>query len=110
MVIGVLKERAPETRVSLVPEVVAALVKMNVTVWVESGAGNNAFHNDKAYTDAGAHIKDSASIQSGADLVLSMNAENLSDSLKAGANVLGVYQPLFNASLMQRWAEKGYTV
>ena len=110
MVIGVLKERAPETRVSLVPEVVAALVMMNVTVWVESGAGNNAFHNDKAYTDAGAHIKDSASIQSGADLVLSMNAENLSDSLKAGANVLGVYQPLFNASLMQRWAEKGYTV
>ena len=35
MVIGVLKEQAPETRVSLVPEVVAALVKMNVSVYVE---------------------------------------------------------------------------
>jgi alanine dehydrogenase len=34
MIIGVLKEQAPETRVSLVPEVVAALVKMKAEVWI----------------------------------------------------------------------------
>jgi NAD(P) transhydrogenase subunit alpha len=43
MIIGVLKEQAPETRVSLVPEVVAALVKMNVTVWVEAGRRRKCF-------------------------------------------------------------------
>ncbi|MCC6186742.1 MAG: NAD(P)(+) transhydrogenase (Re/Si-specific) subunit alpha, partial [Chitinophagaceae bacterium] len=43
MIIGVLKEQLPETRVSLVPEVVQALVKMKVTIWVESDAGASAF-------------------------------------------------------------------
>jgi NAD(P) transhydrogenase subunit alpha len=109
MIVGVLKERAPETRVSLVPEVVAALVKMNVAVWVETGAGANAFYSDKAYTEAGAQIKDAAAINAEADLVLAINADNISDGMKTGAKILGVYQPLFNVSLMQRWADKGYT-
>ena len=109
MVIGVLKEQAPETRVSIVPEVVAALVKMNVTVWVEQGAGDTAFHNDKAYTDAGAVIKDRTPIAGDADLILTIHADNVPE-LKSGKVLLGVYQPLFNAQLMQTWAEKGYSV
>ena len=109
MIIGVLKEQAPETRVSLVPEVVAALVKMNVTVWVESNAGAAAFHNDKTYTDAGALIKDAASIKSEANIILSIQTENIAGA-KSEAVVMGVFQPLFNFSLMQQWAEKGYTV
>jgi NAD(P) transhydrogenase subunit alpha len=44
MIVGVLKEQAPETRVSLVPEVVSVLTKMNVTVWIEAGAGASAFY------------------------------------------------------------------
>ncbi|MBL7719513.1 MAG: Re/Si-specific NAD(P)(+) transhydrogenase subunit alpha [Flavipsychrobacter sp.] len=108
MIVGVLKEQAPETRVSLVPEVVAALVKMNVTVWVEPGAGERAFYNDKSYTDAGAQIKDAAAIQSEADLVLAINAGNIT-GLKPGGSMLGVYQPLFNGPIMQQWAQKGYT-
>ncbi len=109
MIIGVLKEQAPETRVSLVPEVVAALVKMNVTVWVEQGAGANAFYNDKSYTDAGAEIKQAQDINSSADMVLSMQAANAGNA-KAGAVLVGIYQPLFNPGLMQKWADKGYTV
>lgn len=103
-----MKEQAPETRVSLVPEVVAALVKMNVTVWVEPGAGDRAFYNDKSYTEAGAQIKDAAAIQSEADLVLAINAGNIT-GLKPGGSMLGVYQPLFNGPIMQQWAQKGYT-
>jgi len=110
MIIGVLKEDAPETRVSLVPEVVAALVKMNVTVWVESDAGINAFYDDKSYTDAGALIKDEASICHEADMILSMQASNIPPNVRSGATMLGVYQPLFYAAAMQHWAEKGYTV
>ncbi|OSZ81975.1 NAD(P) transhydrogenase subunit alpha [Chitinophagaceae bacterium IBVUCB1] len=110
MIIGVLKEQAPETRVSLVPEVVAALVKMNVQVYVEAGAGDTAFHNDKSYTDAGAVIKDRAAISNEADLVLAIHTHNLPDNLKSGAVAMGVYQPLFNASLMQQWASKGISV
>ncbi|MBL7683520.1 MAG: NAD(P) transhydrogenase subunit alpha [Flavipsychrobacter sp.] len=110
MVIGVLKEQAPETRVSLVPEVVAALVKMNVTIYVESGAGDTAFHNDKSYTDAGAQIKDKATIVNEANLILTIHADNLPENVKQSTAVMGVYQPLFNAQLMQQWAVKGYSV
>ena len=109
MIIGVLKEQSPETRVSLVPEVVAALVKMNVTVWIERGAGDTAFFNDQAYTAVGAAIKDSAEISSTADMVLSLQPANIKNA-KAGAVLMGIFQPLFNPGLMQQWADKGYTV
>jgi H+-translocating NAD(P) transhydrogenase subunit alpha len=109
MIIGVLKEQTPETRVSLVPEVVAALVKMNVKVWVEHNAGVSAFYSDKSYTDVGAEIKDVQEIYTTADMVLSMQAANAANA-KSGAVLLGIYQPLFNPGLMQEWAEKGYTV
>ncbi|MBN8669300.1 MAG: Re/Si-specific NAD(P)(+) transhydrogenase subunit alpha [Chitinophagales bacterium] len=110
MVIGVLKEQAPETRVSLVPEVVAALVKMNVSVYVEPGAGDTAFHSDKSYTDAGAVIKDRNTIVSEANLILAIHTGNMPDGVKQGTVVMGVFQPLFNTKQMQQWAGKGYTV
>ncbi len=109
MIIGVLKEQAPETRVSLVPEVVAAFVKMNVSVWVESGAGTLAFYGDEQYTAVGAEIKTAADIRSSADIVLTIQSDNVG-TVKQGAVIMGVFQPLFSPELMQSWAEKGYTV
>ncbi len=109
MIAGVLKEQAPETRVSLVPEVVAALVKMSVVVWIEKGAGSTAFYSDQSYVDAGAVLKSGDEIRSGADMVLTIQPGNLGE-VKSGAVMLGVYQPLFNFSQMQKWAEKGHTI
>ena len=109
MIIGVLKEQAPETRVSLVPEVVAAFVKMNVSVWVESGAGTLAFYSDEQYTTVGAEIKTAADIRSSADIVLTIQSDNVG-VVKQGAVIMGVFQPLFSPELMQSWAGKGYTV
>ena len=43
MVIGVLKEPSFETRVSLLPDAAAALVKKGIKVFVEAGAGEKAF-------------------------------------------------------------------
>jgi NAD(P) transhydrogenase subunit alpha len=109
MTIGVLKEAAPETRVSLVPEVVQALVKMNVAVWVETGAGANAYFPDAAYTAAGAELKDAAAIGT-ADIVLTLNPDNVPAGLRPDGVVLGIYQPLYNGGLMQQWAQRGLTV
>ncbi len=108
MIIGVLKEQAPETRVSLVPEVVAAFVKMNVVVWIEQGAGDTAFYNDESFIAAGAEIKSGQDIRSAADIVLTIQSTNVG-TVKPGAVVMGIYQPLFSPALMQDWAEKGYT-
>ena len=110
MTIAVLKEQADETRVSLVPEIVAAYVKANVAVWVESGAGERAYHSDKIYQDVGAVIKTRQEISEGADLILTIHHENVPDGLKPGSALMGVYQPLFNFAQMEKWAAKGYTV
>ena len=109
MIIGVLKEAAPETRVSLTPEVAAALTKMNVSVWVARGAGETAFYPDADYEAAGAKLMD-ASAMSDADILLTIHPQNVPQSLKANAIVMGVFSPLFNGAQMQQWAERGLTV
>jgi len=110
MIIGVLKEQQPETRVSLTPEIVAQLVKMGVQLYVEDGAGESAFFSNQSYTDAGAVVKTSAEIARDADLVLTIQPENVPQSLKQNAALLGVFQPLFHAERMQQFSDRGLTV
>ncbi len=112
MVIGVLKEPSFETRVSLLPETVAALVKKGITVLVETGAGTKSFANDEAYTSAGAGISPSSQdVVSRSEVLLSIHPpEHINDQLTTPKVLIGVYQPLFNRELMQQYAEKGITV
>ena len=53
MIIGVLKESVPETRVSVLPEHLAILQKWNVDVLVETNAGENAYASSQKYEEAG---------------------------------------------------------
>lgn len=110
MIIGVLKEPDHEARVSLVPETVSALVKMNITIWVESGAGAKAYHDDQAYLTAGAVVKDKEAIINEASVILTIHADNVPRSTKTATVFMGVYQPLYHPELMQTWADQGYTV
>lgn len=72
MRLAVPKEVLPgETRVALVPETVAKLVKAGFQVAVETGAGAAASFPDSMYTDAGAAIaNDLTSLYAGTDLVV----------------------------------------
>jgi NAD(P) transhydrogenase subunit alpha len=112
MIIGVLKEPSPETRVSLLPEHISILKKWNVDVCVENSAGVSAFATDEKYTEAGARLMDRAAVLQTADLVLSINNFLPTDiaALKQGAVILGVYQPLFNTALVKEWAAKGISI
>jgi len=111
MIIGILKEPSPETRVSLLPEHITILKKWNVETYVETNAGVTAFANDEKYIEAGATVKSRNEVLQGSDIVLSINTPGRSgiENLKSKI-VLGVYQPLFNAGLMKELAEKGLTV
>lgn len=61
MRIAVPKETTPrETRVALIPETVARLVKAGQEIVVETGAGEAAGFTDDAYRQAGANIAPSA--------------------------------------------------
>jgi NAD(P) transhydrogenase subunit alpha len=111
MIIGVLKEPSPETRVSLLPEHISILKKWNVEVCVESSAGAQAFANDQQYADAGAKVSSRADVLQSSDLILGINppARSEIDSLRSKI-VLGIYQCLFNGALIKELAEKGVTV
>lgn len=107
MIAGILKEPNGENRVSLLPEQVSALIKKNVQVVVQDGAGLTASAFNDAYVQAGATIVSREEALK-SDLVLSIHPLTDADitHLKAGAAILGVFQPLFNYELMKSWAGK----
>lgn len=112
LTIGVLKEPVYETRVSLVPEVVTALVKNNIRVLVEQDAGVNASFNNDQYVQAGATIENRTEVLTASRIVLSIHPPEADDLLQTspGSIVIGVFQPLFQPVLMEQWARQGLTV
>ena len=111
MTIGVLKETTGENRVSLLPESVATLVKMNVTMLVEAGAGLTAFASDKDYELAGARIETKANVIAGADLLMKIQppAPDEIALMKDGQVIMTVLNPYFNADLVKELAAKNIT-
>jgi NAD(P) transhydrogenase subunit alpha len=112
MIVGILTEPAGENRVSLLPEQAESLIRKKVEVWVQAGAGNNSFSRDEAYQARGAKTASRQEILKTADLILSINLPTDEDvnALKQAAVMLGVYQPLFNFSIVNNWARKGITI
>jgi NAD(P) transhydrogenase subunit alpha len=108
MIIGVLKENLPETRVSLLAESVAVLVKKGMAVWVETGAGETAFCNDADYQQTGALIKSADEILTGANIILSINPPQKAPV--AGTVLIGIYQALFDRSFVDGWLANGISV
>jgi NAD(P) transhydrogenase subunit alpha len=108
MILGILKETNNDKRVSLLPEQAAVLVAKQVSVLVETGAGNAAYASDATYTDKNVTVKDRASVLSTSDLVLSINPLSSAEmaQLKPGAVVLGTFQPLFNSDLVKQAIDK----
>jgi len=111
MTIGILKETAGENRVALLPESVATLVKMNVSLLVETGAGLTAFASDKEYKEAGARIDSKARVIEGADLLIKIQpptAEEI-ELMKEGQVIMAVLNPYFNTDLVKKLAARNIT-
>jgi NAD(P) transhydrogenase subunit alpha len=108
MIVGVLKEAAPETRVSLIADGAAQLIKKNVTVWIESGAGLTAFCSDDEYRAAGAEIKSAEEIAAAADIILSIHPPTI--PIREGVVLIGLYQARFQQERIRDWNQKGAVV
>ncbi|MCC6287924.1 MAG: Re/Si-specific NAD(P)(+) transhydrogenase subunit alpha [Chitinophagaceae bacterium] len=106
MIAGILKEPPGENRVSLLPEQAEALQKKNIQVWVEDGAGINAFADNDAYASKNVKVVSRKELLLQADIILSIH--NLSSEEIAGLKkevlLVGVYQPLYNTTLMKNYA------
>jgi H+-translocating NAD(P) transhydrogenase subunit alpha len=110
MTIGVFKEPIYETRVSLLAEAVAVLVKKGITILVEKSAGEKAFCNNAEYENVGAKITLRDEIIKSADIILSIHPVTAAEALTAGKSVfIGVYSPLVNKEFVKEMAEKGVT-
>ncbi len=111
--IGIPREtEAGETRVSLVPDVASRLLKMQdgIDVVVESGAGEEAYHRDEEYEEAGCTVVDREEVF-GADLVVKVappSDEEL-DFFSEGQALIGLLDPLGRPEAAQTLAEKGVT-
>lgn len=108
MIVGVLKESFPETRVSLIAEGAAQLTKKNITVWIEKGAGESAYCSDDDYASVGAEIKSAEEIAQHADVVLSIHAPSI--SLRKEMVLIGMYQARFQTERIQQWCSQGVVV
>jgi len=108
MIVGVLKEVSPETRVSLLAEGASQLIKKNINVWIESGAGLNAFCSDDDYLAVGAEIKTASEIASAADIILSIHPPTI--EIQRSAVLIGMYQARFEKERIKQWLDKGLIV
>jgi NAD(P) transhydrogenase subunit alpha len=95
MTIGILKEIDGENRVSMLPESVATLVKMNVALLVETSAGLAAYASDAEYELAGARIETKAKVIAGADVLIKIQPPTTEeiDQMKDGQVIMAVLNP-----------------
>ncbi|MGB8169499.1 MAG: Re/Si-specific NAD(P)(+) transhydrogenase subunit alpha [Chthoniobacteraceae bacterium] len=111
MTIAVPKEiRARETRVALVPEHVAKLVKLGARVAVQAGLGVASGHRDDAYAAAGATvIDDRSALLSSADLVLAIRKPTFEETemLREGATLAALLDPFQSPELLRALAVRG---
>src|SRR4030095_9439250 len=115
MTIGVLKEPGFETRVSLIAESIAPLIKKGMQVLVEKDAGIKAWCSNADYEKVGAKIASAADVISQSDVVLRIHPPESSqiNGTNASGNssiFIGVYQPLFNTEIVKEFRSKKSTV
>ncbi|MBX2939000.1 MAG: Re/Si-specific NAD(P)(+) transhydrogenase subunit alpha [Ferruginibacter sp.] len=111
MKVGILKEPAGETRVSLLPEHLATLQKWNLSVYVELGAGNLAFAKDEVYEQAGARVVDRNEVLREADVLLSIHQPPVADMATGKHTIwLGMYFPLWNPEAVAQWSSHTLSV
>jgi proton-translocating NAD(P)+ transhydrogenase subunit alpha len=119
MIVGVPKESYPgERRVALTPKVVPSLLKANLQVVLEAGAGIEAGYPDHQYAEKGAKIlPDRASVFTAADIVLQVLCHGSNDVtgkddlplLRAGQLLVGFLRPLGSVEVIQQIASTGAT-
>lgn len=111
MTIGILKEIIDENRVAMLPESVSTLVKMNVAVLIESGAGASAFASDADYAKAGAKVAKKSEVIAQSDVVIKIQPPTSEETalLKDGQVLLAVLNPYFNTAQVKELAAKNVT-
>ncbi|MCF6159342.1 MAG: Re/Si-specific NAD(P)(+) transhydrogenase subunit alpha [wastewater metagenome] len=107
-----------ETRVALIPKMVAQLKKEDLEILIESDAGKDAFFTNAEYEQAGAKIiTDTESIYAEADSILKIQPPQKNqptgkheiEMMKPGSMYIGFLDPFRNPDSVQQMNEKKIT-
>jgi NAD(P) transhydrogenase subunit alpha len=111
MIIGILKESAPETRVAMLEDGVADLIKLKASVIIEQGAGVTSHVKDENYVAVGATIASRSEVLSKADMIISIApmTDSELDALPANKVVICMMSPMGNKSLVERVVARSLT-
>lgn len=111
MVLGILKETSDERRVAMLPESVATLIKMNVSVIVEKDAGASAFASNADYEAVGAKLDTKENVIRQSDVLVKINPPTDEEKklMNEGKVFLAVLNPYFNIDLVKELATKNIT-
>jgi NAD(P) transhydrogenase subunit alpha len=118
MKIAVAKEiEVGERRVALIPDTVARLVKQGFEIWVEAGAGEQAFFADADYEAAGAQIlHDTDRLWYEADILLKVrppqerqDGRSEAETLREGAVLISFLDPLGKPEVARQLANQKVT-
>ena len=111
MLVGILKEAAPERRVAVLPEVADQFVKLGLKVAIENDAGKSSFAYDEDYKKMGAEVMNRAEIMDKADMIIKINlpSDDEVNALKPGKILLSIIQPLFHIDLVNKLKDKKVT-
>ena len=110
MTIGVLRETNTDKRVSILPEHIAKLSKLNFSILVEENAGKESFYSDQDYIDKEAAVKKKDEILKQADVILKISfTEEEIESLPEGKMIFSVLNPLMRKSLIEKLQSKKIT-
>lgn len=107
LTIGILKERASERRVAVVPEVVAEWVASGAEVFFEPDCGFEAGYSQLAYEQAGAMMRSRSDIFALSRVICSVQPVDEADSpfLRPDQVLMGMYQPLTRRSFIDDLAK-----
>ena len=105
MKIGVLREYN-DSRVALIPDIVAKIIKEGIDVFVEKKAGEKAFFDDMSYAEAGGKILSKVAVIKEAEVFISIYPPKENELINfEGKTIISSFQPFNSIYPISRLAE-----
>jgi NAD(P) transhydrogenase subunit alpha len=108
LIVGVLKETAPERRVAAAPRVIDLLKKSGAETWIERGAGTESGFTDDDYSAKGVHIGSADDVRKNAQILLHVRVPQ--EPASANQIAIGFCDPLSDPAIATRYAQARATL
>jgi NAD(P) transhydrogenase subunit alpha len=111
MIIGICKEPAGETRVAMLPEGVAELIKLKAKILVETDAGVGSYQSNQDYIDAGAEIVTREELFNQSDLICGIQSFSVEEIKNTPSQkvMLCMFSPMGNKETVSILRDKNIT-